>query len=150
MAAEIVDVVKAVLADLVADYENKYIVKRAWNVSTLWREWGNESEQEAERIRIFVVPLAASRSELVRGYEQITPEVSIAVCRKTDNLDDQDELVGLATTILKDKRRKAYTTDSGTAKVTSIEHIPSSDSLLAQGIMASLIRLTLRMEVAHG
>lgn len=152
MAAEIVEVAKAVLADLASDYEDKYIVKRGWHVATLWQEWGTESKAETERIRIFVVPVAAPRSELIRGYEEVNPEISIAVCKKTDSIDDQDDLVSLAVEIAKAQRRKVYTTaeSSLTVKVTTVDHIPASSALLEKGVMASLIRLTLRMEVAHG
>jgi hypothetical protein len=149
MAAEIVDVAKAVLSALEADYGHEYIVKRAWAVSTLWQEWGRESEEDARRFRLFVVPVAAPRSELVRGYEQVLPEISIAVCQKTDDLCEQDDLVARAVVIAKALRRASYTTDSGTAKVTTVDHVPVSPELLDKGIMASLIRLTLRMEVAH-
>lgn len=152
MAAEIVDVAKAVFADLEAAYANKYIVKRGWLVSTLWQEFGNESEVASERVRIFVVPVAAPRSELNRGFEVVNPEISIAVCKKTGNLDEQDDIVALAVEIVKGERRKQYTVgaDELIAKVSTTDFVPASDALLGKGVMASLIRLTLRMEVAHG
>lgn len=150
MAAEIVDVAEAVYAAFQSTYGHEYIVKRAWSVSTLWSEWGTESEEKAERVRLFVVPVAAPRSELSRGFEQVSPTISIAVCKKTDDLCEQNDLISLAATILKTQRRLLYETDSGNAKVTTIEHVPFSDALIEKGIIASLIQLTFRMEVAHG
>lgn len=149
MAAEIVDVAKAVLAACEAAYGSEYIVKRAWSVKTLWSDFGTTSEHDSKQLRLFVVPIEAPRSELTRGYEEVRPAVSLCVCRKTDEQCDQDDVVSRAVAILKDQRRATFTTDSGTAKVTTADHVPVSLELLEKGITASLIRLTMRMEIAH-
>lgn len=148
MAAEIVDIAKAVYDDLASDYEADYIVERAYSTGSLWK-FGEESEQDARSTRIYVVAVSAQRTEHTRGSELVTAEVHVAVCRKTADIDEQDDVVSLAVTILKDKRRTEYTIESRPAKVHKADHLanPFPDWLDSHSVMASIVRLTISYEV---
>jgi hypothetical protein len=150
-AAEIVDIAKAIAADLAATYEHEHIVERAYSTGGLWK-FGEETEQESLATRLYVVPLSASREEHTHASELIRAEVHIAVCRKTASIDEQDEVISLAVEILKAKRRTTWTVDSGTARVIAADHLanPFPDWLNTHGVMVSIVRLTLTMEVDHG
>ena len=150
MAAEIVDIADAIVDDLVTTYAAKHIVERAYSTGGLWK-FGEESEQDAMSTRLYVVPLSATRSEHSRVSELIRADVHIAVCRKTNELDEQDDVVSLAVTILKAKRRTTFTTDSGVWRVVEVDHLanPFPEWIDTHGVMCSIVRLTLTLEVDH-
>lgn len=151
MAAEIVDIVAALVAELDDTYGDKHIVKHAYSTGSLWK-LGEESEVDRDRIRIYVVPVSAPRQEHTRSSELVSPEIHVAVARFSPHADDQDDAVTLAVDILKAYRRRTFAIGTNTARVTQAEHdvIASRETLDQFQVLISVVRLRLTMEVDHG